>query len=99
MHKRDSAPQARCFVLESASILLVTGLIAGDAEYCAELAKCVRTTYALPLLPFPPPGGLRLLKADSFFGPRARERLAPVRPVERRRLRRAGRRQSGEMNK
>src|SRR5262245_20489750 len=55
MHKRDSAPQARCFVLGSASILPVTGLIAGDAEYCAEMAKCVGTAYALALLPFPPP--------------------------------------------
>jgi hypothetical protein len=72
MHKRDSAPQAICFVLGSASILPVTRLIAGDAEYCAETAKCVGTAYALPLLPFPPPGRLRLLKADSFFDPQAR---------------------------
>src|SRR5262245_49746168 len=67
MHKRDSAPQARCFVLGSASILPVTGLIAGDAEYCAEMAKCVGTAYALRLLPLRPPGRLRLLKAGSFF--------------------------------
>jgi hypothetical protein len=35
-----------CFVLGSASTLLVIGLIAGDAEYRAELAKCVPTAYA-----------------------------------------------------
>src|SRR5262249_16809037 len=44
--------------------------------------------------PFPPPGGLRLLKADSFFGPQAR---APThrafRPVVGRALGRARRRQ------
>jgi hypothetical protein len=56
MHKRDSAPQARCFVLGSASILPVTGLIAGDAEYRAEMVKCVGTAYALPLLPLPRQG-------------------------------------------
>ena len=39
-------PPGKCFVLGSASTLLVTGLIAGDAEYRAELAKCVRTAYA-----------------------------------------------------
>jgi hypothetical protein len=68
------------FVLGSASILPVTRLIAGDAEYCAETAKCVGTAYALPLLPFPPPGRVRLLKADSFFDPQARaDRAEPGR--------------------
>src|SRR5262245_1876057 len=86
MHKSDSAPQARCFVLGSASILPVTGLIAGDAEYCAEIAKCVGTAYALPPLLLPQPGELRLLKADSFFGPQARRPIASAQ----RRLRRAG---------
>src|SRR5262245_16237602 len=91
MHKSDSAPQARCFVLGSASILPVTGLIAGDAEYCVEIAKCVRTAYALPPLLLPQPGELRLLKADSFFGPQARRPLASAR----RRLQRAGERRRG----
>jgi hypothetical protein len=45
----------------------------GGAEYCAEMAKCVGTAYALPLLPFLPPGRFRLLKADSFFDPQARQ--------------------------
>src|SRR5262245_2383700 len=89
MHKRDSAPQARCFVLGSASILPVTGLIAEDAEYCVEMAKCIGTAYALPPLLLPQPGELRLLKADSFFGPQTRRSL----PSSRQRLRRARRRQ------
>src|SRR5262245_12892778 len=85
MHKRDSAPQAICFVLGSASILPVTRLIAGDAEYCAETVKCVGTAYALPLLPFPPPWRLSLLKADSFFDPQARaDRAEPGRNYLRR---------------
>jgi len=46
MRKGDSALVGKCFVSGSASILLATSLIAGDAEYRAELAKYVQTACA-----------------------------------------------------
>ena len=45
-HKASIALLGKYFVLGSASIFPMTKPIAGDAEYRAKLAKCVRAAHA-----------------------------------------------------